>query len=84
VTTTLDFSVFGTDQPPAAHRLVVQGSGAVQLDDSADRTVLMVWNHGPETVELFAEDGMSLVVAPNTESVLPIPGGLAISARLVK
>jgi len=83
-TTTVDVSAFGPGSPPIAHQLSISGGAPVQLDDTAGRTVLMAWNHGPGTVEISAANGLSLVVAPNNECVLPIPAGSAMSARLVQ
>ena len=78
----IQYCALGTPLPTSAQVILLEAGVPVELDDSANRNALAVWNYGPDQVEVFDSLGGSAMVEPKAAGILQSPGGTTVFAKL--
>ncbi len=78
----IQYCALGTPLPVSAQIILLEVGVPRELDDSANRNALAVWNYGPDEVEVFDSLGESVRVGAKRGGMLTSRGGTTLFAKL--
>ena len=78
----IQYCALGTPLPVSAQIILLEIGVPKELDDSANRNALAVWNYGPDEVEIFDSLGASMLVRVKSGGMLTSPEVTTLFAKL--